>query len=95
MKIKLYFFGKSREITEREKELAKSASRLRLRRGQTERGVRASLRPGSPAVNAGLDIPWLTVDLEGNPRPQGSKYDLGAFEGVRGEVYLPLVVRNC
>jgi len=51
------------------------------------------LNTGSPAVDAGLDIPWLTVDLEGNPRPPG-EYDIGAYEGtVPWEVYLPLVLR--
>lgn len=53
---------------------------------------------GSPALDAGLTIPWLTVDLVGAPRPQGSGYDIGAFEsGLSGEVglevYLPLVLR--
>jgi hypothetical protein len=53
------------------------------------------LRAGSPAVDAGLTIPWLTTDLEGKARPQGSGYDIGAFEGeVWWDVYLPLVVRN-
>jgi len=51
------------------------------------------LGTGSPAADAGIDIPWLTVDLEGNPRPPG-EYDIGAFEGARWEVFLPLVVRN-
>jgi hypothetical protein len=45
-------------------------------------------------VNHGLDVPCLTVDLEGNPRPQDGGYDIGAFEGVRWEVYLPLVLHN-
>jgi len=33
---------------------------------------------------------------ESNPRPEpgGTDYDIGAFEGARWEVYLPLVVRN-
>jgi hypothetical protein len=57
------------------------------------------LGSGSPAIDAGLTIPWLVVDLEGNPRPQGTKYDIGAFEieasGEVGlEVYLPLILRN-
>jgi hypothetical protein len=45
-------------------------------------------------VDAGLTVSWLTTDLEGNPRPQDGGYDIGAFEGVRWEVYLPLVLRN-
>ena len=52
------------------------------------------LQPGSPAVDAGLTIPWLTVDLDGNARPQGPKYDIGACEGVRREVFLPLVLKQ-
>ena len=47
---------------------------------------------GSPALNTGLTIPWLTTDLEGKPRTPGA-YDIGAFEGVRQEVFLPLVLR--
>ena len=46
---------------------------------------------GSPAVDVGPTIPWLAVDLEGNPRPQGSEYEIGAYEGtVPWEVYLPV-----
>ena len=56
--------------------------------------ARYHLRSGSPAIDAGLTIPWLTTDLEGFPRPQGGGYDIGAFEGVRRAVFLPLVVRN-
>lgn len=52
------------------------------------------LRSGSPAVDKGLTIPWLTVDLEGTARPQGSAYDIGAFEGGRPAIFLPLVLRN-
>ncbi len=51
------------------------------------------LHNGSPAADTGLDIPWLTVDLEDNPRPPG-EYDIGAYEGtVPWEVYPPLVLR--
>jgi hypothetical protein len=52
------------------------------------------LGEGSPAIDAGLAIPWLKVDLEGAPRPQGSSYDIGAYEETRWAIYLPLVVRN-
>jgi hypothetical protein len=52
------------------------------------------LGSGSPAEDAGLTIPWLTVDLEGTVRPQGSKYDIGAFEGVVEKVYLPLMLKS-
>jgi hypothetical protein len=50
---------------------------------------------GSPAVDQGLTIPWLTVDLEGEPRPQVGGYDLGAFEGAEPwRVLLPLMLRQ-
>jgi len=54
------------------------------------------LRTGSPAVDAGLIIPWLTVDLDGEPRPQGGGYDLGAYEGEEEawDNLLPLVWRH-
>ena len=34
----------------------------------------------SPAINAGVDIPEVTDDFDGNPRNSGS-YDVGAYEG--------------
>jgi hypothetical protein len=52
------------------------------------------LGASSPALDAGLDLPWLTVDLDGNPRPRNMAWDLGAFEGARHPVCLPLVARN-
>ena len=57
--------------------------------------ARSRLPVGSPAEDAGLPIPWLTADLEGNPRPQGDGYDIGAWEGVAEpwRVYLPLVLK--
>ena len=49
---------------------------------------------GSPAEDAGVTVPWLTDDLAGDSRPQGGGYDIGAYEGTRSEVFLPLVMRN-
>jgi len=37
------------------------------------------LKSTSPAIDKGLDI-GLTIDFEGNPRPQGTGFDIGAFE---------------
>jgi hypothetical protein len=48
---------------------------------------------GSPALDSGLSLPWLHEDLQGNPRPLGAGYDLGALEGAlpRPRVLQPLV----
>lgn len=40
------------------------------------------LQANSPAINAGLSIPVVNVDLDGNIRPQGVAYDIGAYEVV-------------
>jgi len=47
------------------------------------------LRPDSPCIDAGGDVPGLTSDFDGNPRPfdawpasrgDGSGFDIGAYE---------------
>jgi hypothetical protein len=50
--------------------------------------------PRSPALDAGLTIPWLTHDLVGRSRPQGAGYDLGAFEMLFHSLYVPLVLTD-
>ena len=38
------------------------------------------LPSGSPAIDRGLTLASVTVDIEGNPRPQGASSDAGAYE---------------
>lgn len=40
----------------------------------------ARLRSGSPAIDTGVALAEVTIDHDGNPRPAGSAYDVGAFE---------------
>jgi parallel beta-helix repeat protein len=52
--------------------------------------------PGSPAIDAGATVPWLTTDIDGDARawPAGGAYDVGADEARWLPVYLPLVLRD-
>jgi hypothetical protein len=38
------------------------------------------LRPGSPAIDRGVRLPEMTIDRAGVARPQGTAFDVGAFE---------------
>jgi parallel beta-helix repeat protein len=51
------------------------------------------LRRGSPAIDAGADVNWLADDIDGDDRPLGDGYDIGADEVWAAIIYLPLVVR--
>jgi len=50
--------------------------------------------PGSPAIDAGVVIPWLTSDIDGEIRPNDLGYDIGADEAWWSMIYLPLTMRN-
>lgn len=38
------------------------------------------LKTGSPAINTGVTVTGVIDDIDGNPRPQGLRYDIGADE---------------
>jgi hypothetical protein len=49
------------------------------------------LRGGSPAIDTGITVSDVLKDLDGNSRPQGAAYDIGAYEflsGGGGRIYL-------
>ncbi|WP_269542802.1 choice-of-anchor Q domain-containing protein [Cerasicoccus fimbriatus] len=43
------------------------------------------LRPGSPAINAGVTIADIKTDLRGVARPEGGAYDIGCYEYTSAE----------
>ena len=52
----------------------------------------AHLKSGSPAIDAGAAVGGVTTDFEGNPRPHGAGWDIGAYEyGGTGPAPPPLM----
>ncbi len=45
-----------------------------------EAGLDFHLQSNSPAINAGITVAVVTADYDGVTRPQGSAYDIGAYE---------------
>src|SRR5206468_9648869 len=43
-------------------------------------GADFHLRDGSPAIDSGTSANAPSFDLDGNPRPVGAGYDVGAYE---------------
>jgi hypothetical protein len=54
------------------------------------------LSASSPAIDAGVTIPWLTTDVDGDlrPWPLGGDYDIGADEVYWRRIYLPQVLKS-
>jgi len=52
------------------------------------------LLKGSPAIDAGIPLSWVTADIDGDPRPDGTGYDIGADEFQRWHIYLPLIMKS-
>jgi parallel beta-helix repeat protein len=48
---------------------------------------------GSMAIDAGVDAD-VTMDIDGNPRPIGPGFDIGADEYVVAQIYLPTILKN-
>jgi hypothetical protein len=42
----------------------------------------------SPAIDNGVPVTDVTTDIEGDPRPQGSGWDIGAYEYKPGIIYV-------
>jgi Putative Ig domain/Abnormal spindle-like microcephaly-assoc'd, ASPM-SPD-2-Hydin/Immunoglobulin domain/Immunoglobulin I-set domain/Protein of unknown function (DUF1565) len=42
----------------------------------------AYLQTGSPAIDAGVTLSDVPMDYAGTPRPQGTRFDIGAFEYI-------------
>ena len=43
-------------------------------------GANYHLKTGSPAINTGVTVTGVMEDIDGNPRPQGLRCDIGADE---------------
>jgi hypothetical protein len=51
------------------------------------------LRAGSPCIDAATDA-GVTTDIDGDSRPAGAGYDIGADEFRQRYIYLPVVVKD-
>jgi hypothetical protein len=49
------------------------------------------LRPGSPAIDAGMDA-GVKTDIDGQPRPSGAAPDIGADEYYQRRLFFPRIV---
>jgi hypothetical protein len=54
------------------------------------------LAAGSQAIDVGVTLPDVPVDLDGRPRPAGSAFDIGAYEYsfLSPAGFLPVVIRE-
>src|SRR5205814_505817 len=52
------------------------------------------LQATSPAIDAGATLPTVPTDYDGNPRPQGAVYDIGAYEFGSGAAAFAFAFSN-
>jgi hypothetical protein len=57
-------------------------------------GANFHLQSGSPAINSGTSLNAPTTDFDGNSRPQGAGYDIGAYEYTSSTPPAPADYRN-
>jgi hypothetical protein len=83
------WLGSSKTITQYQQDSAQGAHSLGVDPQFLDAGSSDfQVISGSPAVDAGVELPTLATDIEGTSRPQGSGYDMGAYEFTQSPTFV-------